>query len=67
MSTRKYLRRKVRNIAHYRHWKPSKAVQQWRLILNAYPDFKGEKRQQKGSTQPILVYPIKREGAKIEA
>lgn len=66
MSTRKYLRRKVRNIAAIKGWKPSKAVQNWRTILGVYPHFVGKKRQEKGSEQPILKYPFVKGGLNNE-
>lgn len=30
----------------------------WREITGAYPGFKGQKKQRKGSKQPILCYRI---------
>ena len=30
----------------------------WRVTLNAYPGFRGQKKQRRGSRQPILAYPI---------
>lgn len=62
MSTRKYLRRKVRNMAERKGWKASRAVRSWRTILGVYPYFVGEKRQKKNSTQPILKYKLVRKG-----
>ncbi len=58
MSTRKHLRQKVRSMAEHNNYKPSRAVKKWSDILGVYPGFKGKKRQPKGSTQPILKYPV---------
>lgn len=62
MSSRKILRGIVRAQAARRGIKPSRAVHGWRRVLGAYPGFVGKARQEKGSKQPILVYPIKQEG-----
>ena len=48
MGYRKHLREMVRR----------QAVHNWRVLLDAYPGFHGEKHQKKGSTQRVLVYPI---------
>ena len=58
MGYRKHLREMVRRQAERRGIKPSKAVHNWRVLLDAYPGFHGEKHQKKGSTQRVLVYPI---------
>lgn len=36
----------------------------WRKIMNAYPGFRGKKRQKPGSSQPILIYPPVKGGIK---
>ena len=61
MSTRKYLRARVRHMAESTGLKPSAMVHRWRYFLDAYPKFHGEKRQKKGSKQPILKYPVPKE------
>ena len=61
MSTRKHMREMVRRQAARRGIKPSLAVSGWRRVWSAYPHFVGEKRQKKGSKQPILKYPVPRE------
>ena len=58
MSTRRFLRARVRRMAELSGARPSKAVHYWRKLLDVYPNFIGAKRQKKGSKQPILVYPV---------
>ncbi len=58
MSTRRFLRARVRRMAELSGARPSKAVHYWRKLLDVYPNFRGSKRQKKGSKQPILVYPV---------
>lgn len=58
MSSRKHYRARVRAFAEAHHMKPSRAVHYWRQIANVYADFVGMKKQPKGSTQPILKYPV---------
>lgn len=60
MGYRKYLREMVRRQAEVRGIKTSKAVHSWRVLLNVYPGFHGEKQQKKGSRQRVLVYPVPR-------
>ena len=55
---RKHLRQMVRMKAERSGMKASTAVHNWRRILGAYPGFVGQKRQPKGSKQPVLIYPM---------
>ena len=57
MSTRKYLRNRVRHMAEETGLKPSAAVHRWRYFLDAYPRFHGAKRQKNGK-QFTPKYPI---------
>lgn len=57
MSTRKYLRARVRHMAEETGLKPSAAVHRWRYFLDAYPRFHGAKRQKNGK-QFTPKYPV---------
>ena len=56
MSTRKFLRARVRRMAELSGARPSKAVHYWRKLLDVYPSFHGSKCQKKRSKQPVLSY-----------
>ena len=55
--TSKHYRAIAKAYAEYHHMKPSKVTPLWRKLFKLYPDFKGKKKQKKGSRQPILKYP----------
>lgn len=58
MSTRKHLRNIARGqmerdgVSHINRYLGAN----WRNITHAYPGFRGEKRQKRGSQQRILIY-----------